>query len=92
VGRLKVVDIEDTGSLKRRDGVYFFLNAERARDLKPSSARVQQGAVEAINSSSADSGVKLISVLRQFEALQRALQIGSDLGRKAVEEVARVAP
>jgi flagellar basal body rod protein FlgG len=92
VGKLSVVNPNDTRGLRRRDGVYFVLTREMAKTLGPSPARVQQRATEAVNSTVADSAAKLISVLRQFEALQRALQIGADLGRKAVEEVARVAP
>jgi flagellar basal-body rod protein FlgG len=92
VGKLSVVNPTDTGGLKRRDGVYFYLNPEDGGTPAPSSARVHQRAVESVNSSVSDSAAKLISVLRQFEALQKALQIGADLGRKAVDEVARVAP
>lgn len=92
IGRLRVVEPSHTGTLRRRDGVYFTLTSEAAQSLKASPARVQQRAIEAVNATPADSAAKLISVLRQFEALQRALQIGGELGRKAVEEVARVAP
>ncbi|MBX7133913.1 MAG: flagellar hook basal-body protein [Fimbriimonadaceae bacterium] len=92
VGRLSIVNPTNPRGLKRRDGVYFAITHEMAKKLEPSSARVQQRATEAVNASIADSAAKLISVLRQFEALQKALQIGGDLGRKAVEEVARVAP
>jgi hypothetical protein len=34
--------------------------------------------------------VRLVSVMRQFEMLQRALNLGAEMNRRSVEEVARV--
>ena len=34
--------------------------------------------------------VRLVSVMRQFEMLQRAMTIGGDMNRRSVEEVAKV--
>ena len=61
-----------------------------ADDLTPARAEVRQGSLESSNYSAAEAAVKLVGVLRQFEALQRATQLGAEMGRRAVEEVARV--
>ena len=53
------------------------------------SAAVLQGRLESANSSPTESAVRLVSVLRQFEMLQRALSMSSDMGKLAVEEVAK---
>ena len=36
------------------------------------------------------SAVRLVSVMRQFEMLHKAISIGAEMNKKAVEEVARV--
>jgi flagellar basal body rod protein FlgG len=36
------------------------------------------------------SAVKLVGVLRQFEMMQRAVRIAGDMGKQAVEQVAKV--
>jgi len=51
---------------------------------------VEQGNLEASNSGSAESAVRLISVMRQFEMLQKAVTLGVDMNRQAIEQVARV--
>lgn len=53
-------------------------------------AEIQQGFLETSNMSVADSAVRLVSVMRQFEMLQKATNLGSDMNRKAIEEVGRV--
>ena len=50
--------------------------------------QIRQGHLESSNFSPAEASVKLIGVLRQFETLQRAMQLGGEMGRKAVEDVA----
>jgi flagellar basal-body rod protein FlgG len=51
---------------------------------------VQQGKLEAANSQPAESAVRLVNIMRQFESLQKAMAIGNEMNRHAVEEVAKV--
>lgn len=92
LGRLKVVKYAIQSQPPKREGVYFALDTGQARTLVPSEAEVQQGMVENSNYSVPEAAVRLVAVLRQFESLQKALQLGGEMGRKAVEEVARVNP
>lgn len=92
LGRLKIVEYDTALQPPKREGVYFVLDAAQARGLTPSSAEVRQGMAEGSNYSVPEAAVRLVAVLRQFESLQRALQLGGEMGRKAVEEVARVNP
>jgi flagellar basal body rod protein FlgG len=101
VARLALFDVDDRGTLAKKEGVYFQL----ASDGGPASpggatalpaalraatgAELLQGRLERSNHSAPDSAVRLIGVLRQFEMLQKAVQIGSEMGRRA-DEVARV--
>jgi len=58
--------------------------------VPPSGLEVQQGKLENSNVGAAESAVRLINVLRQFETLQKAISLGAEMNRKAIEEVARV--
>jgi flagellar basal-body rod protein FlgG len=51
---------------------------------------VHQGKLEESNVAAAESAVRLVGVMRQFEALQKALALGGEMNRRAIEEVARV--
>ena len=53
-------------------------------------ADLQQGSLESSNFQPAESAVRLVTVLRQFEMLQRAVTLSTDMNRQVVEQVARV--
>jgi len=91
LGRLRLAEA-DLGRASRKEGVYFLLDRASLPSLKPARAEVHQGKIEASNVSVPESAVRLVQILRQFETLQRAIQLGGDMGRKAVDEVARVNP
>jgi flagellar basal-body rod protein FlgG len=52
---------------------------------------VLQGQLEQSNVPVSESAVKLVGVMRQFEMLQKAISVDTDMSRKAIEEVAKVA-
>ena len=54
------------------------------------TAEIQQGYLESSNVAPADSAVRLVSVMRQFEMLQKATTLAMDMNRKAIDEVGRV--
>jgi flagellar basal-body rod protein FlgF len=90
VAQIAVVDFENPATLSKRGGNYF--QSSLYPDSPPAGARaeIQQGKIEAANSESARSAAGLVSILRQFESLQKALTIGADMNRRVVEEVAKV--
>jgi len=88
-GQIAVVDFADPAGLSKQGHNYF----RPAADLSaaPASAyEVQQGKLENSNASNAEGAIRLVSVMRQFEMLQKAAALGGEMNRKAVEEVARV--
>jgi len=91
LGRLRLVEA-DLGRTSRKEGVYFLLDRAALPSLQPARAEVHQGKIEASNVSVPESAVRLVQILRQFETLQRAIHLGGEMGRKAVDEVARVNP
>jgi flagellar basal-body rod protein FlgF len=90
VSRIAVVDFDDPKTLAKRGGNYFFSSNSTTSPASASQTEIRQGQLEAGNSDSTHSASRLVTVLRQFEALQKAMAIGADMNRRAVEDVAKV--
>jgi len=90
VGVIGVVEFADPSALRKVAGTYFRPERSGARPAPARAAEIQQGRIEGSNASPAEAAVRLVGVMRQFEMLQRAVQIGSEMSRRAVEEVARI--
>lgn len=88
-GWIAVVQPEDPRALTKHGANYYRLAPSAL--LAAASAEVLQGRLEASNVGPAETTVRLISILRQFEMLQKALTLGGEMNRKAIDEVARVA-
>jgi flagellar basal body rod protein FlgG len=86
LGRLAIADLPNDQLVKQ--GSSYFVAAGNATPDR-SSARVHQGKLESANVNSAESAVRLVSLMRHFEMLQKAIGIGSEMNRKAVDELAR---
>ena len=89
IGQLEVVDFTSTAGLSKQSRSYFSNGDARARTA-PAPAAVEQGKLEAANVGPAEAAVRLIDVMRQFEMLQKAVGLGAEMNRRAIEEVARV--
>jgi flagellar basal-body rod protein FlgF len=90
LGRIAVVEIDRQQDLQKLGATYFQMNDEKAAVKPATGTQVQQGNLESANGAPAEHAIRLVGVMRQFEMLQRALSIGSEMNRKAVEEVAKV--
>lgn len=88
LGRLEIVRFDDPKALVKHGGTFF----QAVDGTKPvaSDAEVLQGKVEASNVSSAESAVRIVSVMRQFEMLQKAISLAGDMDRQVINEVAKV--
>ena len=74
--------------LSKQGATYFKYNGPDT-DIKAAPGEVQQARIETSNVGSAESAVRLVTVMWQFEMLQKAIGIGTDMNRQALEEVAR---
>jgi flagellar basal-body rod protein FlgF len=90
VAQLAIVELPDTNALVKQGRSYFRLDSSTITPSPAAGAQVQQGKLEAGNTQSAETAVRLVSVMRQFEMLQRAMAIGNDMNKRAVEDVAKV--
>ena len=87
VGQIEVVSF-DRNSINKEGASYFapFGGAQP----RAATGTVLQGKLEHSNVGTAESAVRLVAIMRQFEMLQKAANIGNDLNKQAIEQVARV--
>ncbi|MEW6720396.1 MAG: flagellar hook-basal body protein [Thermodesulfobacteriota bacterium] len=86
VGKLKIVDFENTGSLTElEDGEYT------AKDAPvPSTASVASGHLEASNVEVVKEMVRMIETMREFEMYQKAIKAFDDAAARVNGEMAKV--
>ena len=91
IGQIELGGAQPTSDILRKMGNSYFALLDPAKPLaKAGDVEVKQGWLEQSNVPVADGAVRLVSVMRQFEMLQKALAVGSEMNKHAIEEVARV--
>ncbi len=91
VGQIEIGAVDDPArALEKMGGTYFIGAAQSFKPLPEGDTEIHQGALEQSNVPVADSAVRLVSIMRQFEMLQKALTVGADMDKQAVEQVAKV--
>jgi flagellar basal-body rod protein FlgF len=90
LGKLDIVEFPDNSALSKQGNCYFRLVDAKIKPVAATDARVEQGKIENSNASSAEGAVRLVNVMRQFEMLQKAVALGANMNRRAVEDVAKV--
>ena len=90
IGQLGVVDFTSTADLSKQGSNYFKVSGPAVRPTPSSGTTVEQGKLEASNTGSAEGAVRLIGIMRQFEMLQKAVSLATEMNKRAVEEVAKV--
>ena len=88
-GKVEIVDFPSRAGLSKQGSNYFRTTDPAARTTA-ANGTVAQGHLEASNTGSAEAAVRLVNVMRQFEMLQKAVSVGSDMSKRAIEEVAKV--
>jgi flagellar basal-body rod protein FlgF len=89
VGKLTVTDFDNRQGLRKAGLTYFRWDVPNSAP-KTGKSSMEQGRLERANFEPADAAVRLVGIMRQFETLQRAISLGSEMNRHAVEEVAKV--
>jgi flagellar basal body rod protein FlgG len=91
VGQIEIGQIPSAAGQVAKLGNSYFALVSGAGSATPAPAtEVLQGHLEQSNVPVADFAVRLVSVMRQFEMLQKAMNIGSQMSKEAIQEVARV--
>jgi flagellar basal-body rod protein FlgF len=90
IGQLEIADFTSAGALNKQGGNYFRASDPTVKPPAPSGTTVEQGKLEGSNTGTAESAVRLVTIMRQFEMLQKAVMIGNDMSKEAIEQVAKV--
>jgi flagellar basal-body rod protein FlgF len=90
IGQLGVVDFTSTADLSKQGNNYFKVSGPAVHPTPSSGTTVEQGKLEASNTGSAEGAVRLISIMRQFEMLQKAVSVATEMNKRALDEVAKV--
>lgn len=88
IAQIDVVDVKDATSLSKHGMNYFEFPS--AGVTPATDSQFAPGSLETANFQPAESAVRLVSVMRQFEMLQRAVSIGADMSCRMVDDVAKV--
>jgi flagellar basal-body rod protein FlgF len=90
LGQIAVVNFKSTDPLSKL-GKEDFQNDDAKNPPAPATGvQVQQGKIEGSNVPVAESAMRLVSMMRQFEMLQKAVGVSNDMDTKSIQEVARV--
>ena len=90
IGKLNVVDFQDRSILQKVGNSNFGVTDAKVKPIPATGVSVEQGKIENSNVAPAESAVRLVGLSRQFEMLQKALAITTDMNKKSIEDVARV--
>lgn len=89
VATLEIADFPQPDALTKQ-GKNYFVGVDGVAPQPARDAEIHQSKLEGSNVSPAEAAVHLVNVMRQFETLQRAIMLGAEMNRQAVDEVARV--
>jgi flagellar basal body rod protein FlgG len=92
IAQIEISGIDDPSKVLGKLGTSYFAFVNNTSGLAGTSkdTEVSQGTVEQSNVPVADAAVRLVDVMRQFEMLQKAITVGADMNRQAIEQVAKV--
>jgi flagellar basal body rod protein FlgG len=90
IGRIDVVDFAKPEVLTKQGANYYRNSDPKLVPGAATATEVHQGKLENSNVPMAEGAIRLVSTMRQFEMLQKAVGLGAEMNRRAVEEVAKV--
>jgi flagellar basal-body rod protein FlgF len=90
LGQLEIISEASSAAVQKQGANYFQLTLSGSAPSSAASVQVYQGKLETSNVGTAESAVRLVSIMRQFEMLQRAATLASDMDRHVVDDVARI--
>ena len=91
IGQLKIVTFPSTQALQKVGNACFQNTDPKNQAVAANTVEVQQGRFEESNVPVAEAAMRLVGVMRQFEMLQKAIGISTEMDNKSIQEVARIA-
>jgi flagellar basal-body rod protein FlgF len=91
IGQIEIAGPDtSSGGVDKLGNSYFRMADASTPPAAGQDTEVVQGTLELSNVPAGDAAVRLVSVMRQFEMLQKAVGIGADMDKQAITDVARV--
>lgn len=90
LGQMAVMEFKDKSVLAKSGGNYFKPTDAKVTPAQSIDTTVQQGQIESSNVVPAESTVRIVGIMRQFEMLQKAITLASEMSKSAIEQVAKV--
>jgi flagellar basal-body rod protein FlgF len=89
IDSLKIVSFDDLSALKKEGSSLFTSKADRGLE-KSSDAKIKSGYLEQSNVNPVSSIVRMVEILRHFEAIQKSVNlVMNDINAKAIEKLGR---
>jgi flagellar basal-body rod protein FlgF len=91
VGQIEIAQpASPSDTLKKLGGMNFaFLDKNGTAPAADAATEVLQGQIEQSNVAVTESAGKLVGVMRQFEMMQKAINLGTEMNKAAITEVAK---
>src|SRR5579871_3574483 len=90
LGQFEIVNFANQTALNKVGGSYFRLTDPKEKPSIVTDATVEQGRIEASNVVAAESAVRLVELMRQYEMLQKAVTVATQMDKSATDQVASV--
>ena len=84
------MDFANTSVLDKVGNSYYRVTDPKVKANPAKDVTVNQGKVENSNVAPAESAVRLVDLMRQYEMLQKAVSVSADMNKQAIDQVARV--
>lgn len=92
IGQMEIAGIDQSPlAVSKLGNSYFALTDKSGPATAAADTEVKQGQLEQANVPVSESAVKLVNIMRQFEMMQKAISIGNEMNKSALQEVAKVA-
>jgi len=90
LGQIQVLDFPSTSALEKVGNSYYRVVDPKVKANPAKDVTVSQGRIENSNVAPAESAVRLVDLMRQYEMLQKAVSVSADMNKQAIDQVARV--
>jgi len=90
LGQIQMVDFADTKALNKVGNSYYRVTDPKVKAIPAKEVTVSQGKIESSNVAPAESAVRLVDLMRQYEMLQKAVSVAADMNKQAINQVAHV--
>jgi flagellar basal body rod protein FlgG len=90
LGQIQLVDFANRNGLDKVGSSYYRILDPKVKSTPAKEATVNQGKIENSNVAPAESAVRLVDLMRQYEMLQKAVTLSAEMSKQAIDQVARV--